>query len=141
VICFNDGHANDFNTLLLSDWLAHTPPEVLAKNFGVPAEVFARIPLHDLWIFQGTAPGDLPADRVAVSKPEAPRRISFIFPLGSSRPVKESRGGDVRIADSLNFNVSKKIAAALVTIRSGGVREMHRHPNIDEWQCYRARHA
>src|SRR5580700_581476 len=36
VICFDDGHADEFNTLLVSDWFAHTPPEVLAKNFGVP---------------------------------------------------------------------------------------------------------
>ena len=73
VICFDDGHANEFNTLLVTDWFAHTPPEVLAKNFGVPAEAFAKIPLHDLWIFQGTVPGDLAADRAAVARnAEAP---------------------------------------------------------------------
>ena len=68
VICFDDGHANEFNTLLVTDWFAHTPPEVLAKNFGVPAEAFAKIPLHNLWIFQGTVPGDLAADRAAVAR-------------------------------------------------------------------------
>jgi oxalate decarboxylase len=68
VICFDDGKADEFNTLLVSDWFAHTPPEVLAKNFGVPAETFAKIPLHNLWIFQGTVPGDLAADRVAIQK-------------------------------------------------------------------------
>ena len=31
MICFDDGHANEFNTLLVTDWFAHTPPEVLAK--------------------------------------------------------------------------------------------------------------
>src|ERR1700746_693681 len=65
VICFDDGHANEFNTLLVTDWFAHTPPEILAKNFGVPAETFAKIPLQNLWIFQGTLPGDLEADRAA----------------------------------------------------------------------------
>src|SRR5580692_8493960 len=68
VICFDDGHADEFNTLLVTDWLAHTPPSVLAKNFGVPAETFAKIPLHNLWIFQGTVPGDLAADRAAIQK-------------------------------------------------------------------------
>jgi oxalate decarboxylase len=42
----------------------------------------------------------------------------------------------VRVADSGNFHVSKTIAAALVTIRPGGVREMHWHPNGDEWQYW-----
>ena len=54
VICFDDGDASEFNTLLVTDWFAHTPPEVLAKNFGVPAQTFAKIPLQNLWIFQGT---------------------------------------------------------------------------------------
>jgi oxalate decarboxylase len=60
----------------------------------------------------------------------------FIFQLGASAPAKESKSGDVRIADSTNFIVSSKIAAALVTVRPGGVREMHWHPNADEWQYY-----
>jgi oxalate decarboxylase len=39
----------------------------------------------------------------------------------------------VRIADSTNFLVSKTVAATQVTIKPGGVREMHWHPNADEW--------
>jgi oxalate decarboxylase len=136
VICFDDGHANEFNTLLVSDWFAHTPPETLAKNFAVPAETFAKIPLHNLWIFQGTLPGGLDADRAAVSRNSAAPPHPFVFPLGSSRPVRESSGGNIRVADSVNFNVSTTVAAALVTVRPGGIREMHWHPNADEWQYY-----
>ena len=136
VICFDDGHANEFNTLLVSDWFAHTPPEVLAKNFAVPAKSFAKIPLHDLWIFQGTLPGDLAADRAAAAKNAAAPPHPFVFSLGSSRPVRESSGGNIRVADSVNFNVSTTVAAALVTVRPGAIREMHWHPNADEWQYY-----
>ena len=32
--------------------------------------------------------------------------------------------------------MSKTIAAALVTVRPGGLRELHWHPNADEWQYY-----
>jgi oxalate decarboxylase len=42
----------------------------------------------------------------------------------------------VQIADSGNFNVSTTIAAALVTMRPGAMRQMHWHPNADEWQYY-----
>jgi oxalate decarboxylase len=137
VICFDDGDASEYNTLLVTDWFAHTPPEVLAKNFGVPAQTFANIPLHDLWIFQGTLPGDLASDRSEVGKTgDAPPPAPFIFRLAASAPAKQSKGGDIRLADSGNFNVSTTIAAALVTVRPGGVREMHWHPNADEWQYY-----
>lgn len=136
VICFDDGHADEFNTLLVSDWFAHTPPEVLAKNFGVPADAFARIPLHDLWIFQGTVPGDIAADRAAMQKDAPVATHPFIFPLGSSRPFKSSDTGSIQVADSSNFKVSTAVSAALVTVRPGGIREMHWHPNADEWQYY-----
>src|SRR3954454_16886645 len=48
VICFDDGAASEFNTLLVTDWFAHTPPAVLAENFSVPANTFAKTPLNDL---------------------------------------------------------------------------------------------
>jgi oxalate decarboxylase len=136
VICFDDGHADEFNTLLVTDWFAHTPPEVLAKNFGVPADSFAKIPLHNLWIFQGTVPGDLTADRIAAQKNEPATPYPFTFPLGSTTPFRETKNGAIRIADSTNFTVSTTVAAALVTVPPGGIREMHWHPNADEWQYY-----
>jgi len=136
VICFDDGHANEFNTLLLSDWIAHTPPDILAKNFGVPQESFAKIPLNNLWIFQGTLPGDLAADRAAVAKDATAPPFPFVFSLGSAKPVRENVGGSIRVADSRNFNVATNVAAGLVTLKPGAVREMHWHPNADEWQYY-----
>jgi oxalate decarboxylase len=136
VICFDDGHADEFNTLLVTDWFAHTPPEVLAKNFGVPADSFAKIPLHNLWIFQGSVPGDLTADRIAAQKNEPATPYPFTFPLGSTTPFRETKNGAIRIADSTNFTVSTTVAAALVTVPPGGIREMHWHPNADEWQYY-----
>jgi oxalate decarboxylase len=133
---FVDGKASEFNTLLVTDWLAHTPPAVLAKNFGVPADTFAKIPLQDLYIFQGKLPGDLAADRAAVVGPQGFPPYPFTFSLGSMKPNRQTKGGEVRIADSSNFNVSKNVAAALVTIHPGGMREMHWHPNADEWQYW-----
>ena len=136
VICFDDGRASEFNTLLVTDWFAHTPPEVLAKNFAVPADTFAKIPLQDLWIFQGTLPGELSADRAAITRGAGASPLPFVFPLESSAPVRQSASGEVRVADSKNFVVSTTVAAALVTVRPGGIREMHWHPNADEWQYY-----
>jgi oxalate decarboxylase len=136
VICFDDGHANEFNTLLLSDWIAHTPPNILAKNFGVPVESFANIPLQNLWIFQGAVPGELAADRASAYRAAKPAPYPFVYGLGASAPVKSSKNGKIRIADTSNFMASATISAALVTVKPGAMREMHWHPNADEWQYY-----
>jgi len=136
ILCFDDGKATEYNTLLVTDWFAHTPPDILAENFGVPAEVFSKIPLHQLYIFQGKLPGTLAADQAAVKGTMGPPPHPFTFSLGSSAPTRQTKGGEVRIADSSNFIVSRTIAAALVTLHPGGLREMHWHPNADEWQYW-----
>jgi oxalate decarboxylase len=136
ILCFDDGKASEFNTLLLTDWVAHTPPEILALNFGVPADAFSKIPLHNLWIFQGQLPGSLEAARAAATGAAGAPPYPFTFSLGSMKPVRQTKGGEVRIADSNNFNVSKTIAAAQVTVHPGGLRELHWHPNADEWQYW-----
>jgi oxalate decarboxylase len=129
VICFDNGAQSEFNTLLVTDWIAHTPPAILAENFGVPVETFATIPLHNLYIFQGKVPGDLSADQAAARRIEGAPPDPFTFSLGSSTPVSQTKGGQLSIADSSNFKVSTTVAAALVTMRPGALRQMHWHPN------------
>ena len=51
-------------------------------------------------------------------------------------PTKASEAGEVRVVDSRNFPVSKHIAAALLIIKPGHMRELHWHPNASEWQYY-----
>lgn len=124
LLAFDDGDFSEDSTFLLTDWLAHTPKEVLAKNFGVSKEVFNNIPKHELYIFQAPVPGPLS---------RTPK--TFSFHLLDEKPIK-TKGGRAWIADSTNFHASKTIAAALVEIEPGGMRELHWHPNGDEWQYY-----
>ncbi len=136
ILAFDEGSASEDNTLLITDWLAHTPPDVLAKNFGVSADAFKTIPLTQRWIFPGQVPGPLPMDQAAAAGAGPQSATDFVFDLGGMKPNSQTRGGSVRIADGSNFKVSKTIAAAMVSIEPGGMREMHWHPNADEWQYW-----
>jgi oxalate decarboxylase len=60
----------------------------------------------------------------------------FVFGLADMRTGRETKSGTVLIADSTNFLVSKTIAATRVTIKPGGLRDMHWHPNADEWNYW-----
>lgn len=51
-------------------------------------------------------------------------------------PTRKSDAGTVKIIDSRNFPASQKIAAAIVMVRPGCMREMHWHPNGSEWQYW-----
>jgi oxalate decarboxylase len=52
------------------------------------------------------------------------------------QPTMASKAGEVRIVDSHNFPVSKKVSAAQLIIKPGHMREIHWHPNASEWQYY-----
>ena len=133
---FDNGMSSEFNTLLLTDFMAHMPPDVLAKNFGVPAEVFKNIPVNNLWIFQGGDPGPLFDAQKASQGGRAPPPHPYVYPFSQQAPDFETKNGSIKIVDSTKFTVSTTTAAALLTIKPGAVRELHWHPNADEWQYW-----
>jgi oxalate decarboxylase len=133
LLVFDDGDFDEDNTFLLSDWFKHTPNEVLAKNFGVSGSSYAKLPDPDeLYMFKGETPGPLESDKVAGAAPVTP---TFSHRMLAQTPIK-TKSGTVRITDTTLFPVSKTISAALVEVEPGGMREMHWHPNGDEWQYY-----
>jgi oxalate decarboxylase len=139
IIAFNEGRASEFSTLLVTDFVAHTPPEILAQNFQVPASTFSKSPLWDKYIFQGELPGSLAADQAAVQGDLGPPPNPFSFSLKGVKDkpfFRQSAGGTVQIADSRNFPANTFVASSLVTVVPGGLRELHWHPNADEWQYY-----
>ncbi len=133
LLVFDDGDFDEDDTFLISDWFKHTPNEVLGKNFGVPATLFGHTPdPSERYIFPAPVPGPLSTDRIpeATAVPQ-----TFNHRLMAQDPIKTSSGA-VRISDSSNFPASRTIAAALVEVEPGGLRELHWHPNADEWQYY-----
>jgi len=111
------------------------PPEVLAKNFAVSQEAFKNLPREELFIFQTDVPGKLEDDQRAAAGALGTSPKNFAFRTMEMPPTKRTKSGEVRIVDSSNFKVSTT-AMAMVTIHPGGLRELHWHPNADEWQYY-----
>src|ERR671924_841202 len=100
LLVFDDGNFSENETFLITDWFKHTPPDVLAKNFGVPETAFARIPQdvdHERYIFPGPTPGPLVSDAVTAPAGTVPDRFSHR--LMAQEPVRVA-GGWARIVDS-----------------------------------------
>src|ERR1700728_1206087 len=116
--------------------MAHLPPEVLSKNFGVAEEAMKSLPKQELFIFQTAVPGPLDADQKAAAGSLGQSSTDFAFRTMDIPPTKTTKGGEVRIVDSSTFKVSTTVAMAMVTVHPGGMRELHWHPNADEWQYY-----
>jgi oxalate decarboxylase len=136
LLVFDDGNFSENETFLICDWFAHTPREVLAKNFGVDKSAFDALPTdigHTRYVFAGKVPPSL--SEQAPPSPVKQSRQSYTWHMMAQEPTK-APGGSVRITDSRNFAVSKTIAAARIEVEPGAIRELHWHPNADEWQYY-----
>jgi oxalate decarboxylase len=135
LLVFPQGGFSEDGTMLLSAWMAHTPPDVIAKNMGLPLSAINAFPSSPLYIFPGEVPPSLDADKAEIG-PENLTDGQYTFHLKSMEPTKKTKGGEVRVVDSRNFPLSTHIAAALVTVKPGGLRELHWHPHASEWQFW-----
>jgi len=136
LLVFDDGMFSENETFLLTDWFDHTPTEVLAKNLGISESALTGIPKdpnHERYIFNGEVPPPIAED--VIRSPAGKSEMSMTYRLLQQEPV-EVPGGRVRIVDSSNFEAASTIAAALVELDQGAMRELHWHPTNDEWQYY-----
>jgi oxalate decarboxylase len=130
ILGFDDGAFSEYGTFSVSDWLALTPPEVLAKNLRVPAATFAAFPKKEVYIGQGPVPPPHPAEGSLKSSPQTHK-----YRLQAQAP-RTFPGGELRIASAKEFPMSATMTGATMVLKPGALRELHWHPNADEWQYY-----
>jgi oxalate decarboxylase len=134
VLIFDDGAFSEFGTFSVTDWVGHTPPEVLSKVLGLPAPAFATFPKEELYIVQGRVPPpEIPALHQGSQKIS---HVTHRYPLLAQRPQSQFAGGSERRVSSEEFPISTTMTGVILDIVPGGVREPHWHPNADEWQYY-----
>jgi oxalate decarboxylase len=139
LLVFDEGDFSEDGTFLLSETIAHTPRNILAKNFGLDKESIAKIVKKEqLYIFPAALPVSLAQDKAAIGGRRVESPFRYTFKMEAMAPTRKTPGGEVRVVDSSNFPVSKNVAAALVTLKPGALRELHWHPNASEWQFWLA---
>lgn len=135
LLVFDEGNFSEDDTFLLSEFLAHTPPEIIEKNMGWDRQEFDQLPPTELYIFDAPLPGPLEDDKKFLGE-FLETETKYTFKMAAMPPTQKTAGGETRVVDSGNFPIAAKIAAAMVTIEPGGLREMHWHPNVSEWQYW-----
>lgn len=138
LLVFNEGTFSEDNTFLLSEFLGRVPPDVLMKNSRLTAAEIAQLPKEQLYIFPAELPKTLAEDRASIGGSRVQASQQYTFRMSRMDPTSKNGGGEVRVVDSTNFPVSTSIAAGLVRLKPGGLRELHWHPNASEWQFWLA---
>jgi len=129
LLVFSDG---DFDatgtTFMLSDWLVHTPLEIVAQNLGLKISDLQKIPTEDLYIFRSTVPPPQEghANEQAKESPDGNVPNPYVFNM-SKQEKEVSPGGWVKIQDSTRNFKESYAATAYVYVEPHGLRELHWH--------------
>src|SRR5260370_19961156 len=81
LLVFDQGMFSEDHTFLLSEWVAHTPPEVLSKNFGLAEGALTNLPQNALYIFPAHLPKSLAEDKAAVGGQRVQSSIQYTFKM------------------------------------------------------------
>lgn len=119
---------------MLSDWLAHTPLEIVAQNLGLNVSQLGGIPQKDPYIIPATVPPP-PLGQGGSSAPVSPEGTvpnPYVFKISEQKKtVAKGGGGWVKIQDSTNFKVRNPLRLLTFTYdftSSGRFPKMSRVP-------------
>lgn len=133
ILVFDNGHFSEFGTFSITDWIGHTSPAILSRNLNLPASAFSSVPREEAYIVQGKIPPAVAEDLRNRDLPE--NQSPHKFRLAATRPIVFS-GGEERIVSSKEFPIQKTLTGVIQDLKPGALRELHWHPNADEWQYY-----
>ncbi|KAE8446567.1 hypothetical protein EG329_011899 [Mollisiaceae sp. DMI_Dod_QoI] len=136
LLVFDNGNFNAQGTTFnVDDWITHTPPSVLAKNFGVPNDTFQ----HTARPYGSIANGVVSNGTVSSPFGQLTGNSSYYFPASKMNFTKAPGGGGSYLTvDTEVFPIARNIAARIVEVLPGGLREMHWHPNGAEWLYFQS---
>jgi oxalate decarboxylase len=131
ILIFDNGYFSEFGTFSITDWLAHAPKPLLAKNFGLPEQALADFPKGEVYFARGAIPPAQPAEPLGGWRlpPQTHKHRLLAQP-----PHGVFAGGREWRADGTRFEISQTITGVVLDLEPGALRELHWHPNADEWQ-------
>jgi len=131
VLIFDNGYFSEFGTFSITDWLGGTPKPLVAKNLGIPVSALDGIPKTEVYFAQGSVP---PEKQSAPLQGWRQVPATHKFKLLEQQPHRIYAGGREWRVDSTNFPISKTVTGVILELDPGALRELHWHPNADEWQ-------
>lgn len=131
ILMFDNGYFSEHGTFSVTDWLALAPKPLLAKNFGLPEATFEGFPKEEVYFVRGSAPPEeaIPIHGAPNSPPGAHK-----YRLLASEPYSAHEFSREWRLDVSRFPISQTITGIILELDPGGLRELHWHPNADEWQ-------
>jgi oxalate decarboxylase len=130
---FDDGRFSEFGTFSITDWVAHTPVNIVQRNLGLPVDLISKLPKKEAYI----VPGRIPPSNIQpyLNADVQPPQSAHKYRLTATRAL-DFPGGRERVVTVKQFPINDRLTSVLQEVDPGAIRELHWHPNADEWQFY-----
>jgi oxalate decarboxylase len=132
ILIFDNGYFSEFGTFSITDWIGHAPKALLAKNFDLPESAFEGFPGEEVYFARGAVPPEQIAQNLQGPRVAPPQ--THKFRMLSEAPHGVFKGGREWRVDSKRFPISTTMTGVVLDLEPGALRELHWHPNADEWQ-------
>ncbi|WP_322907441.1 cupin domain-containing protein [Paenibacillus campi] len=134
ILIFDNGDFSEDHTFSITDFLTQTPNNIVAQNLGITEEQAANLYQGEAYFVKGPVPDDSSMD--ATYRQHSELITKHRYPLLAKQPKRAPGGGTQRTVTVEDFPISTTMAGSLLEIQPGAMRELHWHPNADEWQYY-----
>ena len=133
VLGFDDGHFSEFGTFSITDWMARTPAHLVARNLNLEPATVSNLPKKELYIMPGKIPANALEANLAddLETSQSPHKFRLY-----KMPAVTFPGGWQRIVTAKEFPINNTLTSVMQYLEPGALRELHWHPNSDEWQYY-----
>jgi oxalate decarboxylase len=134
ILIFDNGDFSEDHTFSITDFIACVPKEVAAQNLGITLEEVNKLPDKEVYFTSGKAPDD--SSSASAFRPNPQLVSTHRYPLYAQEPRRFPGGGTQYIVSVNEFPISVTMAGSVIELQPGALRELHWHPNADEWQYY-----
>lgn len=134
ILIFDNGDFSEDHTFSVTDFISSVPPEIAAQTLGITVEEVAQLPQKEVYFAQGRLPSV--HSGIGTTVKEVSLTSPHRYPLGAQQPRIVPGGGTQHVVTQNEFPIARTITGTIFEIEPGGLREMHWHPNADEWQYY-----
>jgi len=134
ILIFDNGNFSEDHTFSVTDFIASMPKDIVAQNLGLTRDEIGKLPSHEAYFALGANPDE--GNVIAQPRPAAELTSMHRYPLESQQPRLIPGGGTQRVVSMKEFPISTTMTGSVIELQPGALREMHWHPNADEWQYY-----
>jgi oxalate decarboxylase len=134
ILIFDNGDFSEDHTFSVTDWISRTPAPVAAQSLGLSEAEVAKLPKSEVYFAKGPVPDD--RSFASADRPAPELTSMHRYPLGAQQPRRVPGGGTQKTVTVKEFPLSETMSGSILEIEPGAMRELHWHPQADEWQYY-----